>query len=158
MGSEGAQLNTTMDKHTCKHFCGLRDKQCSAGVRYDDVTPRPKEPGCALRIPCTLPEKFDNRLSENQRSQLKEKGTCEKFELPTDEEIAKFEASIREVIERHTKLDPWISSMRKKHRSTGFRGVVECPICQGKLHFTVSNYNGHTSGRCESENCVNYIE
>lgn len=147
-----------MDKFTCKHFCGLREKKCNAGVLYDSVTPRPGEPGCALRIPCTLPGKFEGRLSENQREHFQEKGTCEKFELPTDEEIIKFEESIRQVLDRHMKLDPWIAGMRKKHRKDGFRGIVECPVCAGKLHFTVSSYNGHTSGRCESENCVNYIE
>jgi hypothetical protein len=147
-----------MDKFTCKHFCGLRDKKCNAGVAYNSVTPRPGEPGCALRIPCMLPDKFKERMSPRQIEAMQEKGTCEKFELPTDAEIAEHEAAIKAVVDRHTKMAPWIRDMRMKHRKEGFRGVVECPVCKGRLHFTVSNYNGHTSGRCESENCVNYIE
>lgn len=147
-----------MNKFTCKHFCGLRDKKCNAGVVYDSVTPRPGEPGCALRIPCHLPERFAARFNERQRSEQDQRGTCDKFELPSDEEIAKHEAEIKAVIERHMRMEPFIRDMRMKHRKDGFRGIVECPVCKGKLHFTVSNYNGHTSGRCESENCVNYIE
>lgn len=97
-------------------------------------------------------------MSEAQLAHTREKGTCEKFELPTDEEIKEHEAAIQAVIDRHMKMAPWISDMRKKYRQTGFQGVVDCPLCGKKLHFTVSNYNGHTSGRCETENCVNYIE
>ena len=153
-----------MDKFTCKHFCGSaaarmggHEGKCLAGVDIASVTPNPEEPGSAFREPCRLPEGWSSP-SFRQKAAQATRGTCEKFELPTDEEIAKHEASIREVVERHMKLDPWISGMRKKYRQTGFQGIVECPICQGKLHFTVSTYNGHTSGRCESENCVNYIE
>lgn len=157
-GSRPLFLLTTMDKHTCKHFCGLRDKQCSAGIPYASVTPRPNDPGSALRIPCTLPEKFDNRLSENQRTQLKEKGTCEKFELPTQEDIDKYDADVRRIVDMHMKSVPFAAEMRKKHREKGFAGIVECPICKGTLHFRVSSYNGHTSGKCETEGCLNYME
>lgn len=146
-----------MDKFTCKHFCGLRDKKCNAGIAYDDVTPRPKEPGCALRIPCHLPGKFDG-LSARQREEENKRGTCEKFELPTDAEIAKYNADVKRIVEMHMKSVPFAAEMRKKYREKGFADIVECPICRGRMHFTVSNYNGHTSGKCETEGCLNYIE
>jgi len=37
-------------------------------------------------------------------------------------------------------------------------GEIECPECGGTIHYRVSSYNGHTLGRCETRNCVSWIE
>ncbi len=36
--------------------------------------------------------------------------------------------------------------------------VVECPICKGRLHLSQSAYNGHCHGKCETDNCVSWME
>lgn len=36
--------------------------------------------------------------------------------------------------------------------------VVECPVCKGKLHLSQAAYNGHVHGRCETKECVSWME
>jgi hypothetical protein len=36
--------------------------------------------------------------------------------------------------------------------------TVECPICKGKLGLFQSSYNGHVHGKCETPNCVAWME
>lgn len=36
--------------------------------------------------------------------------------------------------------------------------VLECPVCKGKLHLSQSSYNGHVHGKCETEQCVSWME
>lgn len=36
--------------------------------------------------------------------------------------------------------------------------VIECPECKGRLHLTQAAYNGHVWGKCETENCVSWME
>lgn len=38
------------------------------------------------------------------------------------------------------------------------REVIECPKCKGRLHLSQSSYNGHVHGRCETEDCVSWME
>lgn len=38
------------------------------------------------------------------------------------------------------------------------REVVECPACKGRLHLSQSSYNGHVSGKCETDGCVSWME
>jgi hypothetical protein len=35
-------------------------------------------------------------------------------------------------------------------------GVIECPRCQGQLHYCVQK-NGHIHGHCESEDCLKWM-
>ena len=36
--------------------------------------------------------------------------------------------------------------------------VIECPMCKGKLHMYQSAYNGHVHGKCETPNCLYWME
>lgn len=51
-------------------------------------------------------------------------------------------------------------TVREAIVATGLpKGVVECPICKGKLHFTRAiNYNGHVHAMCETDHCLGWIE
>lgn len=37
-------------------------------------------------------------------------------------------------------------------------GVMECPMCQQDLRFSVSPSNGHMSAECSTAKCINMIE
>lgn len=62
-----------------------------------------------------------------------------------------------------------IKIINKKHNNTpqyefpvsnknkGTKGEIECPKCKGKLHYTISGYNGHVWGKCETENCLAWM-
>jgi len=36
--------------------------------------------------------------------------------------------------------------------------VLECPICKGRLHLKQSALNGHVHGRCETADCLHWME
>lgn len=35
-------------------------------------------------------------------------------------------------------------------------GTIVCPACKGKMHYTVSSYNGHIWAGCENEKCFRF--
>lgn len=69
----------------CRHFNGIQNDQCEAGVRYNDVRP----------LPC-LPSRIDGAYAL----------TCPLFAFYTEEEI---EQEDREVAELVTK---WVTSLK----------------------------------------------
>ncbi len=48
--------------------------------------------------------------------------------------------------------------IKKKHGSVPTNGEVECPLCQGVVRYSIAAYNGHTAGRCETEDCLCWRE
>ena len=51
----------------------------------------------------------------------------------------------------------WRSGWSKKNR-VGKAEVIECPACNGKLHLSQAGVNGHVHGRCETPDCVSWME
>ena len=43
-------------------------------------------------------------------------------------------------------------------KGNGGTGKIKCPKCNGILIFSVSGYNGHIHGRCETEDCLCWME
>ena len=147
-----------MKKGTCKYFNGsFHNTHCDAGICYNDVTPNPHEPGSAIRKPCM---KYD----ENDEHALKvieetgPQGTCDLFEEPSDGEIQAFEAEIEKATKRMLDTLPIMLKIKSEHAGIDWSGNVICPICGGDLFVTHAKYNGHTSGRCSTVDCVSWIE
>lgn len=102
-----------MKANTCKFFNGdFVNTHCEAGVCYRDVTTDPDDiNGIAYRKPCVvwdepLVGKVSGRvyeLSDRQRADYDRRGTCEKFQFPTNEELEADEvatkARLKEVLE-----------------------------------------------------------
>jgi hypothetical protein len=133
-------------QNKCKHFNGIMNDACDAGVRYELVT-IPNPTGMGKLLPC---------FKDNGNGCV-----CDKLEFYTDAEIdAQIEESegnfkktmqAREAIVDHLG-GPWKKGM------AGSRGAIVCPICQGELRFTRSGYNGHIHASCLTPNCVSWIE
>lgn len=56
-----------------------------------------------------------------------------------------------------SKVLPFVNKWRSKSPK-GKEEVVVCPVCQGKLHLFQSSYNGHVHARCETKDCVSFME
>lgn len=150
-----------MKNNTCKHFNGTyHNTHCEAGVCYRDVTPEPdRQDGIGLRVPCRT-ESIGNNPS--QLKEFAKRGTCEKFQLPTAEEIAADEAEIAKLFERTDVArraivkhlgGPW------KRGMPGVGGDIKCPICaDGLLRFSRAGINGHIHASCTTEDCVRWME
>lgn len=127
----------------CKHFTGIRDAQCAAGVNYVLVTNDFK-----YSLPCISPLSCDKR----------EPAECQLFTEPTAEEIAEDRAKHDASMDRMIVVMTGIAPIRKEAKGKGYAGIIECPACKGRLHLTIARSNGHAHGRCETPDCVNWIE
>ena len=146
-----------MNKTTCKHFNGIQHDCCDAGVTYKSVTTDPEQQlGRALRIPCITEHK--GNLSSIQQEHYNRRGVCPKFELPTTEEVQKYEEEVKAHSNRMMTAIAATMDIRKQHKGQDWSGIVECPICKGKLHISHAAYNGHIWGQCETKDCVAWIE
>ena len=149
--------------HICRHFTNGADAhqngRCREGIHYDDATAKPKESGCAFRMACRAPNESHGLkvLAETGPA-----GMCEKFSELTQEEIRQQEidsdAAFAESCRRMALVGPIISAMKTKYKGQTIKGVKTCPVCGGKLHMSHSGYNGHVWGKCETENCLAWME
>lgn len=85
---------------------------------------------------------------------------CPAAEYPTQEEArqkaAEFEAYIDDFVALLTKVRPAIEA---QHKATGaWSGTLDCPKCAKPLHWSKAQCNGHVHARCETEECVAWME
>lgn len=149
-------------KHgTCKHYNGsFHNTHCDAGVCYLEVTPDPDDiTGIHFRHPCFVrtPEQVAE-LNDGQRECYKRRGTCDKFEEPTDAEIAEEEAAFEKFADRFLLTLPLIQEIKESHKGHDWKGSEPCPECGGTLHLSHAAYNGHVWGQCETEGCLSWME
>ena len=138
-----------MKKGCCKHYTGtFFNRRCKAGVDYMDLVGGPKR-GWTARLPCVP---LSSHITEDRRV------PCEKFEGPTDAEVAEYERQVKEdilntcfaivAIQDHVK-----QTMRAQDS-------IRCPACKtdGALSYSRTSSNGHISARCSTEGCVAFME
>ena len=128
----------------CIHFSGVQHEKCGAGVEYKSFR------GCPF--PCFRGEAGD-KLRKGEKPFV-----CEKVEWPTDAyiqaEIAMWDRENKKVGAGLKAVEP----IRKEHKGKNWRGIIECPLCKGKLHVSHAGSNNHVHGRCETPDCLAWIE
>jgi len=137
-------LYEQIDCH-CVHFNGLQNATCDGGVDYQSV--RDKAQARRAQYPCwrdgaTLP--------------------CDQRHFPTPEEVAAEVRSIEESSQRSLVAMRAAHEDAKQHgygKGHGGIGEIVCPVCAtGVLRYSVAGYNGHIHGRCETTDCVAWME
>lgn len=126
----------------CRHYNGLVKDVCEVGVRYSDLVPDVRQQ--ANGLPCF----WSNRKKENLP-------TCERREWPSRGELQEREEWIQEYIGY---VVPLIGQIKKQHGRKNASGELECPRCRNQLRYTVAAYNGHTSGKCPTVDCLSWME
>lgn len=86
------------------------------------------------------------------------KAFCPKWERRSMGSAEKRADDIERAIAIIEKAMPFISKWRNKKRPFEKAECVVCPACNGRLHLFQAGYNGHVMAKCETENCVNFIE
>ncbi|HEY1244338.1 MAG TPA: hypothetical protein VGF29_05850 [Hyphomicrobiaceae bacterium] len=127
----------------CIHYRSAgRHDTCEKGVPYDSFKGDDA--------------KFDRRPCFTAGTH--ERAHCGHRRVPTADEIEAHEAWAKErrsvlftVLEG---IMPW----RQRWSGKSHSEVVECPACGGRLHLSISGYNGHVHGRCETPGCVSWME
>ena len=67
-------------------------------------------------------------------------------------------ADIVEKSEREMELVMPVVAEWRKRPPFEKRETIKCPACGGKLHLSQSSYNGHVWGKCETADCVSWME
>lgn len=143
---------------TCKHFNGSHhNTHCEAGMCYDQITPNASDPGSYYRMPChrVFP---DMKRAAEVWAEHGTQGTCEKYEEPTSEDIAADDAAMEAAIARMKRTLPLCVRIKVEHEGENWKGVETCPECGGKLHLSHAACNGHVWGKCETEDCLAWME
>lgn len=144
------------EQQCCRHYNGsFHNDTCELGICYRDVTPKPDEPGSAYREPCR--RWFDGHALKVIQ-ETGPQGVCDKYDPFTEEELAEQERQMALHIANFLLTIPLCEAVKLEHAGKDWQGVVECPVCKGKLHMTHSAYNGHVWGKCETEDCLSWIE
>ena len=153
-----------MKKGTCKFYNGdHHNKCCEAGVDYRSVTSEPDRlDGRAYRKPCVQWDNWKGSrgdgLSPDQLEEWNKRGTCAQYQEPSAEEIDAYEAEMNAHIDKMKKAFAVIAQVKKAQKGKSWNGTVQCPVCGGKLHMTHAACNGHVWGRCETKDCVAWME
>ena len=114
---------------------------CAAGVKVADV-----RQGQQRMQPCIGGHNLADATA-----------VCPKWIRRTREQGEAQADAWEDVIRKMTIINPVISEWRKKP-PRGKQEVIDCPACKGRLHLSQSSYNGHVHGKCETENCVSWME
>lgn len=148
----------------CVHFNGFQHDACDAGVRYDSFGDTPRR---ACRAPClqesSAHEKVDGKYVRIWKPWPREPGEqmeCQKFRLPTAEEIADDEAKTIAAMDRMRLVMGTVSKWKTwtPRNRVAKQEVIECPACKGRLHLSQAAYNGHVWGQCETKGCVSWMQ
>lgn len=145
----------------CMHFNGSQNKLCKRGVSYAQFQPgmpciqlihKSARGGTYLRA-----GEVPAETKPFPGAQPKER--CPFYEEPTDEQVQAERAESDAAMESHFAAIKVASQWRVKPKpAADRRGTVECPICKGALHLSQSAYNGHVHGKCETQDCVSWME
>ena len=119
----------------CIHFNGLSHQFCKAGINYESVKDRMKRP---YEIPCVKNTAFYGSY-------------CDKQQFRTDKEVE------QELIEIEDISVIAFVALAKIAELKENSGIIECPKCKGKLRYT-RHSNGHVWGKCETENCLSWLQ
>lgn len=131
----------------CKHFTGIQHDCCAAGVNYEQLIENGK-----YKIPCIKATVGIGR----------DPAICEKFQAMTRNEAEK---SADEDLAQEQKT---MLAMRAAHEDAKRKGFGKghgghdsfpCPTgCGGHLYYRVASINGHMHAKCETSNCVSWME
>lgn len=138
--------------HRCVHFTGVGQGSCKAGFSYDEVDKDMRLP-YRVGLPCLKP-------SENGLTVLdgRPQCPCTFVQFPTEAEVQveldEHDMHMAKMMQALVVVNP----IRREHKGKDWRGVIECPVCKGKLHVSHAAYNGHVHAKCETKDCVSWME
>jgi hypothetical protein len=129
----------------CKHYNAMAIHAiCEAGVDYASL-PSFQRRNFSSVCPCFGPNR----------------GSCDKAEYPTPEELVEAEKLVDQQFENVdvargailNEIGPWREGIADS-------GRIDCPICkmEKSLAYSRSKHNGHIHGNCATKNCVNWME
>lgn len=150
-----------MSPGSCIHFNGVQNNLCKRGVAYSNwAGPKP----CIRFIEKSANGSTSLRPGEVAAERKPFPGAdkakpCPFYQEPTDEQVQADRAETEAWLERTKVALKVAAEWRVRPKPAQDRHEVkECPICKGRLHLSQSAYNGHVHGKCETQDCVSWME
>lgn len=146
------QGHIDFDRNYCTHYApkpgaSFKSDSCALGCGASEMMKKAREMGGEPRMaPCIGGHESKDVLA-----------ICPKWERRSLEHAEARADRIMEDMRRMEVVGPVVSAWRKR-LPIGKSEVIECPACKGRLHLSQSSYNGHVRGKCETTDCVNWIE
>lgn len=142
MSETYGEHNIEVNMLKCRHFNGVQNKVCKAGVNYDDVEP----------IPC---------IGYRPGATIKQ-AECKKKSCYSRDEAIQIEKEHQESMKKFGLALGAASDDAKKRglkKGQGGKGSLPCPVCKtGTLHYSVASYNGYLWGQCSTSGCVSWMQ
>jgi hypothetical protein len=132
----------------CQHYKRGKgaDMVCSAGVDLKTLVKVPVGEKQIKWGPCIEGHTLENPTAH-----------CPHWIRRTREMGEKRADGVERALRQMEILSPFLTEWRKKE-PIGKSEIVECPVCKGRLHLSQSSYNGHVHGKCETPDCVAWME
>jgi hypothetical protein len=86
------------------------------------------------------------------------KAHCQHWIRRTREMGEKRADSVQRSFDMMELVFPVVANWRSKPPFKNQREIIECPVCKGRLHLSQASYNGHVHGKCETADCVAWME
>jgi hypothetical protein len=137
-----------MRMNDCKHWNGIQNETCRAGVNYRALAGEPLA-GFVYRLPC---HQFTTLLGK-QRDPV----ACDQYRAVTAQEIREAEEQASQAFARLMTVLNGIAEWRNRP-PIGKQEIIVCPSCGGRLHLAQAASSGHVHGRCETNGCVQWME
>lgn len=128
-----------------------RDNWCRHRTAFD----RDKFPVCKVGVDY---HQFDGPFNTKPclGESAEAKARCSQYSGWTAEEIAERE---REVEASMNRIRAAITAIREAvGGKRGLGGSIPCPTCSKPLHYSIARLNGHIHARCETPQCVSFME
>lgn len=129
----------------CVHYRSPSEgKECGAGIPFERWRTTP-----FAQQPCFLNKDMSSKPGAM---------SCPKLRRPTAEEVAQHDVYVRRrgvmLFAALEAIEPWAKTRAGK----GGQTKLECPVCKGKLHVSMARSNGHLNAKCETKDCVEFIQ
>lgn len=147
------QDHIDFDRNYCEHYApkpgSLTTDYCALGCGASAMMKKAREAGEPSMTPCIGGHTTPNVIT-----------LCPKWQRRSLEHAEKRADDIEEMFRRMDLVGPVVAKWRTWSESNreGKREVIACPACKGRLHLSQSSYNGHVHGKCETEDCVSWME
>lgn len=132
----------------CQHYKRGKgaDMVCTAGMDLKTLQKVPTGTRGIKWGPCIEGHTLENPTSH-----------CPHWVRRTRESAERYADAVEASVRRMELVSPVVSEWRSKP-PIGKRETIECPVCHGRLDLSQSSYNGHVYGKCETPDCVSWME
>jgi len=146
------QQHIDFDRNYCEHYKpvlgNIRADYCALGCGASERMDAGRKAGQPNMTPCIGGHNATDVLA-----------LCPQWVRRSQEHAKKRADSIEQMFRQMELSGPAISAWREYPKpKSDRREVIQCPVCNGRLHLSQSSYNGHVHAHCETAECISFME